>query len=108
MSKKKEWFCLFVGFLGVMLGLQGVVAFNQLVLMSLPLGLRMVSMVFIYWLIALIPIIVMLDNKDKLLDYGFSIDKKKFQVITGILIGVAMSFILTLISHLLDLVNMML
>ena len=61
----------------------------------------MVSMVFIYWLIALIPIIAMLVNKDKLEDYGFRIDKKKFQVITGILIGVAMSFVLTLIPHLL-------
>lgn len=101
MSKKKEWICLIVGFLGAMLGLCGVAVFNQFVLMSLPLGLRMVSMVFIYWLIALIPIIVMLVNKDKLVDYGFSIDKKKFQVIAGILIGVAMSFILTLIPHLL-------
>ncbi len=103
MSKKKEWICLIVGFLGAMLGLYGVVLFNQFVLMSLPLGLRMVSMVFIYWLIALIPIIVMLVNKDKLEDYGFRIDKKKFQVITGILIGVAMSFVLTLIPHLLGL-----
>lgn len=100
MSNKKQWICLIVGFLGAMLGLYGVVVFNQFILMSLPLGLRMVSMVFIYWLIALIPIIVMLVNKDKLADYGFSIDKKKFQVITGILIGVAMSFVLTLIPHL--------
>ncbi len=100
MSKKKEWICLIVGFLGAMLGLYGVVAFNQFVLMSLPLGLRMVSMLLIYWLIALIPIIVMLVNKDKLVDYGFSKDKKKFQIIVGILIGVAMSFILTLIPHL--------
>ena len=103
MSKKKEWICLIAGFLGAMLGLYGVVLFNQFVLMSLPLGLRMVSTVFIYWLIALIPIIVMLVNKDKLADYGFRIDKKKFQVITGILIGVAMSFVLTLIPHLLGL-----
>lgn len=100
MSKKKEWICLIVGFLGAMLGLYGVVSFNQFVLMSLPLGLRMVSMLLIYWLIALIPIIVMLVNKDKLVDYGFSKDKKKFQIIVGILIGVAMSFILTLIPHL--------
>lgn len=100
MSKKKEWICLIVGFLGAMLGLYGVAAFNQFVLMSLPLGLRMVSMLLIYWLIALIPIIVMLVNKDKLVDYGFGKDKKKFQMIIGILIGVAMSFILTLIPHL--------
>lgn len=101
MSKKKEWICLIVGFLGAMLGLYGVAAFNQFVLMSLSLGLRMVSMLLIYWLIAFIPIIVMLVSKNNLADYGFCKDKKKFQIIVGILIGVAMSFILTLIPHLL-------
>ena len=100
MSKKKEWICLIVGFLGAMLGLYGVIAFNQFVLMSLPSGLRVVSVLLIYWIIALIPIIVMLVNKDKLVDYGFSKDKKKFQIIVGILMGIAMSFILTLIPHL--------
>ena len=100
MSKKKEWICLIIGFLGAMLGLYGVVAFNQFVLMSLPLGLRIVSMLLIYWLIALVPIIVMLVNKDKLVDYGFSKNKKKFQIIVGILIGVAVSLVLTLIPHL--------
>lgn len=103
MSKRKEWICLIVGFLGAMLGLYGVVAFNQFVLMSLPLGLRMVSTVFVNWLIALIPAIVMLVNKDKLADYGFRTDKKELQVITGVLIGVAMSLVLTLIPHLLGL-----
>ena len=100
MSSKKESICLIVGFLGAMLGLYGVVAFNQFVLMSLPLILRMISMIFIYWSIALIPIIVMLVNKDKLVDYGFSKDKMKFQIIVGVLIGIAMSLILTLIPHL--------
>lgn len=101
MSKKKECFFLIVGFLGAILGLYGVVLFNQFVLMWLPLGLRMLSMIFVYWLIALIPIIVMFVNKDKLVDYGFSKDEMKFQIIVGVLIGIAMSVILTLIPHLL-------
>ncbi len=100
MSKKKEWICLTVSFLGSMLGLYGVIAFNQFVLMSLPLGLRMLSMILVYWLIALIPIIVMFANKDKLADYGFSKSKIGLQIIVGVLIGGAMSFILTLIPHL--------
>ncbi len=100
MSKKKEWISLIVGFFGAMLGLCGVIAFNQFVLMSLPLGLRMASMLLIYWLIALVPIIVMLVNKDKLVDYGFSKDKIVLQIIVGVLIGIAMSLILTLIPHL--------
>lgn len=100
MRKKKEWIYLIVGFLGAMLGLFGVVLFIQFVLMSLPLELRMISMVFVYWLIALIPIIIMLVNKDKLVEYGFSKEKIKFQIIVGVMIGVAMSVILTLIPHL--------
>ena len=70
MGKKKEWISMIVGFLGAMLGLYGVVAFNQFVLMSLPLGMRMVCMPLVYWLIALIPIIATIVNKDKLVDYG--------------------------------------
>lgn len=57
-------------------------------------------MLLIYWLIALIPIIVMFVNKDKLVEYGFSKDKIKFQIIVGFLIGIAMSVILTLLPHL--------
>lgn len=99
MSKKKEWICLIIGFLGAILGLYSVISFNQFVLMSLPLGLRMISMIIVYWLIALIPIIVMFVNKDKLVEYGFSKDKIKFQIIVGFLIGIAMSVILTLLPH---------
>jgi len=100
MSKKKEWIYLIVGFLGAMLGLYGVIAFNQFVIMLLPLGLRMICMILVYWLIALIPAIVMLVSKDKLEDYGFSKDKIVLQIIVGVLIGIAMSLILTLIPHL--------
>lgn len=101
MNKKKEWICLIIGFFGAILGLYGVVSFNQFVLMSLPLWLRMISMIIAYWLIALIPIIVMFVNKDKFVDYGFSKDRMKFQIIVGVLIGIAMTVILTLIPHIL-------
>lgn len=84
-----------------MLGLLGVGLFNRFVLMSLPLALRMISMIFVYWLIALIPIILMIVNKDKLSEYGFSKEKISLQIISGVMIGFAMSFILTLIPHLL-------
>lgn len=100
MSKKKEWIFLIVGVLGAMLGVYGVVAFNRYVLLSLPLVLRMVSMPVVYWLIALIPIILMFVNKDKLVEYGFYKDKIQSQIIVGIFIGIAMSVVLTLIPHL--------
>lgn len=101
MKKKKEWIYLIVGFLGAMLGLFGVVLFNQFVLMSLPLVVRMISMIFVYWLIALIPIIIMFAVKDKLAEYGFSKEKITLQIIVGVVIGIVMSFILTLLPHLL-------
>lgn len=100
MGKKKEWISMIVGFLGAMLGLYGVVAFNQFVLMSLPLGMRMVCMPLVYWLIALIPIIAMIVNKDKFVDYSFCKSKIGLQIFVGVLVGIAMSFILTLIPHL--------
>ena len=78
----------------------GVVAFNQFVLMSLSLGIRMASMILTYWLIALIPVIAMLVNKDRLTDYGFYKNKIWMQIFMGILIGVVMSVVLTLIPHL--------
>lgn len=100
MTKRKEWICLIVGFLGAVSGLYGVFAFNQFILMSLPLGLRMISMILVYWLIALIPVIVIFINKDNPVDFGFSKDKIGLQIIIGISIGIAMSFILTLAPHL--------
>lgn len=100
MSKKKEWISLIVGFLGAMLGLYGVVSFNQFVLASLPLWLRMISMIIVYWLIALVPMILMLVNKDKLANYGFHRDKIGLQIIAGILVGIVASAILTLLPHL--------
>ena len=103
MSKKKEVISLIIGFMGTVAGLYGVVAFNQFVMMSLSLGMRMVSMILTYWLIALIPIVVMLANKDRLTDYGFSKNKIWTQIIVGILIGVGMSVVLTLIPHLIGL-----
>ena len=101
MTKKKELIYLIAGFLGALLGLFGVVSFNQFVLMSLPLALRMISTIFVYWLIALVPIIIIFVNKDKLAEYGFSKEKVTFQIIVGVIIGIVMSLILTLIPHLL-------
>ena len=103
MRTKKDWCSLIIGFLGTLLGLYGVVSFNQFVVMSLPLGIRMISMPIIYWLTALIPIIVMIINKDNLKDLGFSKSKISSQIIIGILIGIAMSFVFTLVPHLLHL-----
>lgn len=98
-EKKKELISLIIGYAGVFLGLYGVTAFNRFVLMSLPLGVRMAAMIVTYWLIALVPVIVMLVRKDKFSDY-WNNDRIGYQIITGVLIGAAMSLVLTLVPHL--------
>ena len=57
-------------------------------------------MIFVYWFIAVVLIILMLANKDKLAEYGFSKEKITFQIIVGVIIGIAMSLVLTLMPHL--------
>lgn len=98
-EKKKELVSLIIGYVGSFLGLYGVISFNRFVLMSLPLGLRMVFMIIIYWLTALVPVIVTVVRKDKIADY-WNNDHIGYQILTGVLIGAAMSLVLTLLPHL--------
>lgn len=97
-EKKKELISLIIGYAGVFLSLFGVNAFNRFVLMSLPLGMRMAAMIVTFWLIALVPVIVMLVCKDKFADY-LSNDRVGCQVLAGVLIGASMSLVLTLVPH---------
>lgn len=101
MAKKKEWVNLIIGFIGSMLGLIVLNVFNRNILMLLPLPARMITMVITYWLIALVPIILMTANKEKPSDYGFTAEKLGKQIIVGILIAAAMSLALTVVPHLL-------
>jgi hypothetical protein len=102
-NEKKEIIYLIIGVFGAFLGLFGVAFFNQYILMSLSLWMRIIAMIVTYWIIALIPIIVMIIAKDNLEDYGFKTDNIGWQIIAGVLIGTCMSLVLTLIPHLLGL-----
>lgn len=101
MTKKREAAALIIGYVGSMLGLFGVRLFNQYILMTLPLWARMISMIVLYWLIALVPIVLIALNKEKLSEYGFSAEKLGYQIAVGVLVGAAMSAVLTLMPHLL-------
>lgn len=101
MTRKKDWVNLIIGFIGSMLGLIVLNVFNRNILMLLPLPARMITMVITYWLIALVPIILMLANKEKLSEYGLTAVKFGKQIIVGVLIGAAMSLVLTVVPHLL-------
>ncbi len=105
MNKKRELTEIVIGFFGALLGLYGLVMFNQYILGMLPLGARMAALILTYWLVAAVPIIIMLVRKDTLLDYGFTKEKIFYQILIGILIGVAFSAVFTLIPHLLKLGN---
>jgi hypothetical protein len=75
----------------------GLICFNKYVLMSLPLAARMIFMIVMYWIIALVPIIFCVKNKEKLACLGFSKDKILKQVLIGVIIGCIMSIFITLI-----------
>lgn len=97
---KKKIAGLVIGYLGSMLALFGLVMFNSYLLMSISLVARMVAMIVLYWLVALVPAVIMLVDKEKLSDYGFSAEKIPLQIVVGVIIGVLMSVVLTLIPHL--------
>ncbi len=100
MNLKREWLFLIAGFAGAMLGTFGVIMFNSHVLFTLPDLLRIILYVAGYWIIAVIPLILMYLNKERMRDYLFGKGKLIIQILTGIGIGLAMSFVLTLIPHL--------
>jgi len=101
MKQKKEWLSLIIGIAGTMLGLCAVTAFTRLVLMSLPLVARMISMIVVYWFIAIVPVLIIMVKKEKWTDYGFQKERQGTQILVGIILAIAMSCIGTLLPHLL-------
>ena len=55
---------IIIGIIGSVAALIGVSAFNQYVLMSLPLFLRMVLSIVTYLTIAVVPFCIVIINKD--------------------------------------------
>lgn len=91
---------IIIGIIGSVAALIGVSAFNQYVLMSLPLFLRMVLSIVTYLTIAVVPFCIAIVNKEKWSDYGFSKEKIGQQVLIGIAIALGMSFVFTVVPHL--------
>lgn len=95
--KNKKLIEIIVAVIGVFLMEYGLICFNQYVLMSLPLAARMILMIIMYWIIALVPIIFCVKNKEKLSDIGFRKEKILKQVLIGTGIACVMSIFFTLI-----------
>ena len=75
----------------------GMVQFQQNILMSLPLAVRAVLMIVLQWTLLIVPIIFMHLSKITLSDIGFLKTNLHIQVLTGIVLGIAMSFVFTII-----------
>lgn len=91
MEKKKNIVYLIITYIGALASCLGVILFGQYVMMSLPLVGRMVSMLTTYWLIAVVPFIIMKISKMNLETIGFVKEKKGTQIIIGIVSGLVIA-----------------
>ncbi|MDO5332184.1 MAG: CPBP family intramembrane metalloprotease, partial [Bacillota bacterium] len=88
MDKKKTFIYLIITIVGAFAACFGINMFNSYVLMSLPLILRMILMVVTYWVIALVPIVIMVISKMSLESIGFKKENIGSQIVTGIIFGI--------------------
>lgn len=105
-SKNRYRKQLLISLVGIAVLMFGVILFNQNVLMRFPLGIRAVLGILLHWIPAIAPIIIMILNKEKLIDLGFSKEKLQLQILIGIIIALGMSFTFTLIPILLGFKDM--
>lgn len=91
---------------GVFACVFGIRLFNQYLLMSFPLATRMVLMIVIQWSLFLVPGILMLTQKERFGDFGFTKKNMPQQILIGIVLAVLMSGVLTVLPILLGLKDM--
>ena len=92
---------LFIAICGTFITVFGLSMFNQYLLMSFSLPLRMILMIVTQWLLFLVPTILMIVNKEKLSSIGFKKEKILMQIGIGVLLAVSMSLVLTVLPILL-------
>lgn len=97
---------LFIAICGVFISLFGLWMFNQHLLMSFSLPLRMIMMIISQWMLFLVPGILMFVNKEKLWDIGFKKEKTPQQIGIGILLAFSMTLVLTILPIMLGLKDM--
>lgn len=97
MGKTKAFKHLVIAVCCTFISLSGLWIFTQQLLMSFSLPLRMILMIVMQWLLMLVPGILMIINKEKLSDIGFSREKFLSQIVIGLLLAFAMSLVLTVL-----------
>lgn len=104
-DKRKNLAGLIVGAVGAFAGLLCLVQINR-VLMYMPVMARMPAAVISYWIIAFVPFAIIFWSKDKPQDYGFVRNNLIGQIVTGLIIGIIMSLVLTFLPHIAGFGNM--
>ena len=105
-KSKASMIQLVIAVCGVFLAVFGLSMFNQHLLMSFPLPLRMVLIIVTQWLLFLVPAILMIVNKERLCSIGFKKEKILSQIGIGVLLAVSMSLVLTILPITLGLKEM--
>lgn len=99
MKRRQQGMELVIGIVGAMAVLFLLVFLQRQYLMALALPWRMLAMVLSYWLIALVPYLVMRLSGDTWAAYGFSSERVGRQIGIGLAIAVLMSLVFTLLPH---------
>lgn len=97
---------LIIAVVGVFFIVFGLVMFNQHLLASFSMPLRIIFTIITQWLLFLVPGILMVLNKEKLSDLGFVKERITLQIGIGVLLAVSMSLVLTVLPILLGLKEM--
>ena len=88
---------LLIAVAGVYLAVFGLRLFNQYLLMSFSLPMRIVLMIVTQWTLLIVPAILMIVNKEKPADLGFCKEKLLRQIGIGALLAAAMSLVFTVL-----------
>ena len=91
---------------GVFLAVYGLIAFNEHLLFNFSLFPRMILMVITQWTLFLVPGILMWIQNEKISALGFSKERIPKQIVSGVLLALAMSAILTVLPILLGFKDM--
>ena len=106
LAKKRPVLQSMIAICGVFLTLYGLRLFNEHLLFKFPLFPRMIMMIVTQWTLFLVPAILMRIQNERFMDLGFSKERIPKQILSGILLALVMSAVLTILPILLGLKDM--
>lgn len=96
-EKKKEIAELIAAILLEFIILISILTLQNKFLINFPLSVRAVLLIMVPWVLLSVPIVFMLKRGEKLEDIGYSKSNLIMQLLTGIILAVIMSFLLTVL-----------